>query len=72
MESRSGQMDRKTKTSDPHKGALKHPYRRFEATANWRKLSGAIDDLVRNKDIVETTRREYIVGYLCQALSKID
>ena len=44
----------------------RHPYTRFEGTPLWRALERALDDLVTNRDLVETTRREYIVGYLCQ------
>jgi hypothetical protein len=31
----------------------------------------AIQDLVENHDIAETTRREYIVGYICKQLEKL-
>ena len=75
MEGRSGQMDVKTRTNKIKRRnrnnlqKFHHPYEGFESTAIWKKLDKAVEDLVRNKDIVETTRREYIVGYLCKALS---
>jgi hypothetical protein len=75
MEGRSGQMERKTRTSKINRRSknndqkFHHPYEAFESTAIWKKLDKAVNELVKNKDIVETTRREYIVGYLCEALS---
>jgi hypothetical protein len=46
-----------------------HPYLRFENTLLWKAVNKAIDDLVENKDLKETARREYIVGYICKILS---
>ncbi|MGD0631503.1 MAG: hypothetical protein ABR987_19405 [Terracidiphilus sp.] len=34
----------------------------------WEVVNAAIDDLVKNGDLVETTRRDYIVGYICKKL----
>jgi hypothetical protein len=62
-------MDRKTKTSKNNE--FSHPYKEFESTTRWRQLDKAVRELVKNKDIIETTRREYIVGYLCKALSRM-
>jgi hypothetical protein len=47
---------------------MKHPYERFEKSRTWIILNKAIGDLVKNQDITETTRRELIVGYLCEKL----
>ena len=45
-----------------------HPYEIYEGTLLWKILENAISDLVKNTDIQETTRREYIVGYLIKCL----
>jgi hypothetical protein len=31
----------------------------------------AINDLVKNRDLIETTRRDYIVGYICEKLQRV-
>jgi len=45
-----------------------HPYKKYEATPEWKVLWESIDDLVKNKDVTETTDRSYVVGYLVQQL----
>ncbi|GEM_PF-7122296 len=45
-----------------------HPYKKYEATPEWKALWESMDDLVKNKDVTETTDRSYIVGYLVQQL----
>jgi hypothetical protein len=52
------------------KASAGHPYKQFEDTVTWRRLDTAISDLVQNKDLLENEAREYIVGYLCKALSE--
>lgn len=51
---------------------MKHdfPYKKFESTKLWRILDSGITDLVENKDLEEKTAHKYIVGYLCDVLSK--
>jgi hypothetical protein len=51
------------------KSKLSHPYEEFEETELWKALNKGILDLVKNKDLKEITRREYVVGYLCKALT---
>ena len=60
-------MDRKTINN----GATKktHPYQEFEGTKMWKKVNSAINALVKNGDIKETTGREYIVGYICKMIA---
>lgn len=41
---------------------------KFQGTRLWEVVDAALDDLVENQDIQETTRREYIVGYLVKRL----
>jgi len=47
---------------------MAHPYIELEGTRLWATVELAINDLVLNKDLVESTPRPYIVGYLCQKL----
>ena len=49
---------------------MSHPYEQFEGTPLWGAINKGIDDLVENNDIEETTRREYIVGYLCKLINE--
>lgn len=49
---------------------MSHPYEQFEGTPLWEAINKGIDDLVENNDIEETTRREYIVGYLCKLINE--
>ena len=51
-------------------GGLKHPYVQFVDTDAWSILNAALDELVKNGDLVEQTNRDYIVGYLCKALAE--
>jgi len=66
MADKSGQAARRTKTSDK----IEHPYTEFEDTKLWRVIDKAVDDLVENRDLTETTDRRYIVGYLCNKIVK--
>ena len=45
------------------------PYRKFENTKLWNVVEKAVADLVENQDIVETTHRYYIVGYILKNLN---
>jgi hypothetical protein len=51
---------------------MPHPYIKLEGTPLWNALELAIKDLVLNKDIVESTARPYIVGYLCQRVLRVE
>jgi hypothetical protein len=51
---------------------MPHHYVKLEGTALWNALELAIKDLVLNRDIVESTARPYIVGYLCQKILKVE
>lgn len=37
----------------------------------WKIVDEAINDLVKNRDLIETTRRDYIVGYICEKLQRV-
>lgn len=50
----------------------KEPYAQYKKLAAWKVLSRAIDDLVENQDLVETTVRKCIVGYLIKRLIEFD
>ncbi len=63
-------MDQRTKINKRVRNSnrTKHPYEKYESSPIWKTLHSAIGDLVENGDVKETTRREYIVGYLCKQL----
>ncbi len=65
MDENSGQMDPRTQPSNHE-----HPYMLYQNTQNWELLSVAIEDLVRNRDLIVQTNRTYIVGYLCKTLAE--
>lgn len=50
-------------------GNMNHPYEQYMETALWFAIDKGIDDLSKNHDIIETTSREYIVGYLCKVIT---
>lgn len=43
---------------------MTHPYKQFENTHLWKAMNIALEDLVENKHLEETTPREYIIGHL--------
>jgi|GEM_PF-1649350 hypothetical protein len=45
-----------------------HPYQDYESLPVWNVLNNAIEDLIQNQDILEQTKRELIVGFLCKRL----
>jgi hypothetical protein len=55
-------MRRRSKSDHPH------PYKEFQNTRLWKVLDEGIRHLAENKDLKESTAREYIVGYLCKLL----
>jgi hypothetical protein len=67
MVTKSGQEGQKIKTKLPEGG---HPYQKYVDSPLWNTIDQAIEDLVDNKDLKETTDRVYIVGYLCEKISK--
>lgn len=48
-----------------------NPYDQYRDTRLWKVIEEAIEELVRNKDLLEQTPREYIVGYLCKRLREM-
>ena len=51
---------------------MTHPYQHFENTELWMKIENALNDLIKNKDIVITTPKEYVIGYVCVKISNRD
>jgi hypothetical protein len=45
-----------------------HPYKEYQGLDVWKVLDKGIKDLQANGDVVETTARPYIVGYLSKLL----
>ncbi len=50
--------------------SMSHPYLRFSGSPEWAAIDRAVRELAENRDLVETTEHEYVVGYLCQALAR--
>jgi hypothetical protein len=48
---------------------IEFPYKKYRGTAIWKRVNKAVRELVANRDIVEQTPREYIVGYICKEIS---
>jgi hypothetical protein len=47
------------------------PYDAYRGTDIWKVVDEALSDLVSNSDLIENTRRDYIVGYICQKLQEL-
>lgn len=47
---------------------IEHPYKEYERTQLWRVIDQSIQELIKNKDIDLTTRKEYVIGYLCEKI----
>jgi len=45
------------------------PYIGLAGSPQWTVIDRALQELARNRALVETTAHEYIVGYLCKALA---
>ena len=45
------------------------PYADLERTALWKAIDRAIADLEKNQDLILTTGRDYVVGYICRHLT---
>ena len=52
------------------KNAPLHPYAEFEGTVLWRTVKKALSDLESNQDIELKEWHQYVVGYVCQQLSR--
>jgi hypothetical protein len=48
---------------------MTHPYGEFEGTRLWATVDAAVAELVHNRDVQLTTARDYVIGYLCRALT---
>ncbi len=67
METKSGRIASERRINT--KADATHPYTTFEGSDLWNVLDTAINALVKNGDISEATRHEYIVGYLAKTLN---
>ena len=48
---------------------LAHPYEGFRGSTLWKRVDRAVLDLITSGDIRLKTRRQYVVGYICHALT---
>jgi hypothetical protein len=46
-----------------------HPYVDFENTPLWIAVNNSLIELEQNQNIKITTRKEYVVGYICKQIS---
>ena len=60
-------MVQKARTKAKH-AERSHPYSDLEGTLLWSVVSGAIEELVANNDLQETTARVYIAGYIVRKI----
>ena len=47
---------------------MSHPYQIHEADPLWPVIDRALCDLSKNGDLQLSTAREYVIGYICQAV----
>jgi hypothetical protein len=47
---------------------MSRPYQEYETAPAWKVIDEGISALVANQDLMETTQRNYIVGYLVKQL----
>lgn len=52
----------------PVRKYAREPYAQYKNHPAWKVLDRAIEDLVENQDLVETTVRKCIIGYLIKRL----
>jgi hypothetical protein len=62
-------VDGKSRT--PKVAQSTRPYEIYRGTPVWKVVDKAINDLVENGDLAESTRRDYIVGYICKKLQRL-
>ena len=48
----------------------KSPYAELKNFKCWNVIEVAINNLIKNNDLIEQTSREYIVGYIVQCILK--
>lgn len=48
---------------------MNHPYIEYENGKLWRLIKRLLRELEKNSDIKITTKNEYVVGFLCKAIS---
>ncbi len=46
------------------------PYEEYENSQLWNVIKKSLDDLVDNQDIVITTKKDYVIGYICKKISE--
>lgn len=46
----------------------KHSYTELENTQLWKVIEESLNDLIENQDIELTTRKENVIGYICNNL----
>ncbi|MFA7237753.1 MAG: hypothetical protein WC058_12895 [Phycisphaeraceae bacterium] len=49
-----------------------NPYKKYRESPLWKTVENAVADLVKNRDLTETTSRELIVGYITKQIVDAD
>jgi hypothetical protein len=65
MAKNSGQTGPKIKTSEENVSGV---YDQYKSSNLWPIVKEAIEDLVKNQDLKETTLQYYIVGYIVKCI----
>jgi hypothetical protein len=65
----SAKVNRKIKTTKPMSSDF--PYETYRGTKLWKNVDRATTDLAKNGDLVESTRRDYVVGFICKKLEHL-
>lgn len=47
---------------------MEFPYEKYRNSEPWKTIETALAELEENNDLHLTTAKDYVVGYLCQAL----
>lgn len=68
MGRKSGRTAPKTKQRNERVGA----YQKYAESPQWKILEKAIDNLVKNRDLIEQTSRDCIIGYLVKSLATLE
>lgn len=47
---------------------MENPYQKYVDSRLWKIIDVVLDDLQDNQDLIITTKKEYVVGYICKAV----
>ena len=47
---------------------MTHPYENYKGNELWQVIERALDDLIKNQDIVLQTRDDYVIGFIVKSI----